>query len=89
MAVMFFLTIVASLLLPTANALTPRDISILDDRFTTDLYPGGKKVCGDHICKIGEWSTMKHALQTHIHKSIICQDLKKWKACEITLPQKP
>ncbi len=76
------LTLVFAFALPNVNALTPRDISITKDYIITDKYSGGQRVCGDHLCSAGEYSAMKHALQVHIHKSITCQDLKKWKACE-------
>ncbi len=77
--------LILSTLFSTVHALTPRDISILDDRFTTERYPGGQKICGDHMCKPGEWSMMKHAIQTHLRASINCEDLKKWKPCMTTI----
>jgi hypothetical protein len=42
------------LLLPVANALTPRS-DFGDNVSTYRLF--GSKVCGDHLCKPGEWNT--------------------------------
>jgi hypothetical protein len=88
-AIILSLTIIFSVTLPAVSALTPRDVSIIKDYIITDKYAGGQRVCGDHLCSASEWNAMKHALQTHIHKSITCQDLKKWKACETVATQKP
>lgn len=81
-------TLVFAMLLPVANALTPRDVSFPNDQFTTDLYPGGKKVCGDHVCKPGEWITMKQAIKAHLRNNMSCEELKKWKVC-LSMPTKP
>ncbi len=88
-AIVILLIMIFSVILPAANALTPRDISIIKDRITTDRYPGGQRVCGDQLCTASEWAEMKHALQVHIHKSMTCEELKKWKVCklELTKPQ--
>ncbi len=77
------LIVIFSVTLPAANALTPRDISIIKDYIVTDRYSGGQRVCGDHLCSTSEWNAMKHALQVHIHKSITCEELKKWKVCKL------
>ena len=82
-ATVLSLTIICSVTLPAANALTPRDVSIIKDYIVTDKYAGGQRVCGDHLCSASEWNAMKHALQVHIHKSINCEDLKKWKVCKL------
>jgi hypothetical protein len=39
--------------LPHVNALIQRDFSILDDSHTTASY-GYSKVCGNHLCAVGE-----------------------------------
>lgn len=43
-----------TILLPVANALTPR--SDFSDNVNTQGLFGGTKVCGDHLCKYGEWN---------------------------------
>ena len=43
-----------TILLPVANALTPR--SDFSDNVSTQGLFGGTKVCGDHLCKYGEWN---------------------------------
>lgn len=50
-SVMMTSVLVASL--PQANALIQRDFSILDDTPTTASH-GFSKVCGNHICAVGE-----------------------------------
>ena len=75
--------IVIAVSLPTANALTPRDVSIIKDYIITDKYPGGQRVCGDHLCSASEYAAMKHALQVHIKNSKTCEDLKQWKVCKL------
>lgn len=42
------------LLVPVANALTPR--SDFGDNISTYRLFGSIKVCGDHLCKPGEWN---------------------------------
>jgi hypothetical protein len=43
-----------TIVLPVANALTPR--SDFSDNVSTQGLFGGTKVCGDHLCKYGEWN---------------------------------
>ena len=42
------------ILLPVANALTPR--SDFSDNISTYRLYGSTRVCGDHLCKPGEWN---------------------------------
>lgn len=42
------------ILVPVAYALTPR--SDFGDNISTYRFLGGTKVCGDHLCKPGEWN---------------------------------
>ncbi|SRR5579875_120654 len=44
-------------LLQSAYSLTPRDFSYLHDNHYTYFHPGSTMICGDHICKPGEWDT--------------------------------
>ena len=82
-ATILSLTIICSITLPSANALTPRDVSIIKDYVVTDKYPGGQRVCGDHLCSASEYTAMKHALQVHIKNSKTCEELKQWKVCKL------
>ncbi|MDE1725019.1 MAG: hypothetical protein KGH76_03865 [Thaumarchaeota archaeon] len=43
-----------AVLAPVAYALTPR--SDFGDNISTYSFLGGTKVCGDHVCKPGEWN---------------------------------
>lgn len=47
--------IALAILVPVAYALTPR--SDFGDNISTYRFLGGTKVCGDHLCKPGEWNT--------------------------------
>ncbi len=67
--------------IPAASALTPRDLSILNDAHHTERFLGGPKVCGDHVCSAGEWSQMRHSLQEAQKNSAECPQLKEWKHC--------
>src|SRR5438445_3697079 len=46
--------------LPAASALTSR--SSFNDNHYTALYPGGPRICGDHVCAPGEYDKMQQAL---------------------------
>jgi hypothetical protein len=46
--------------IPAASALTSR--SNFNDNHYTALYPGGPRICGDHICAPGEYDKMQQAL---------------------------
>ncbi|HYL65904.1 MAG TPA: hypothetical protein VEU72_01980 [Nitrosopumilaceae archaeon] len=46
--------------LPVANALTSR--SSFNDNHYTALYPGGPRICGDHVCAPGEYDKMQQEL---------------------------
>lgn len=45
---------------PAASALTSR--SSFNDNHYTALYPGGPRICGDHICAPGEYDKMQQEL---------------------------
>ena len=48
-----------SITLPAATALIQRDN--FDDSHTTVRFLGGQKICGDHMCKPGEYDKqLKH-----------------------------
>src|SRR5713226_9018483 len=52
--------------LPVASALTSR--SNFNDNHYTALYPGGPRICGDHICAPGEYDKMQQELaQAQMH----------------------
>ena len=55
-------------LLPTANALTARDN--FDDNHYTYISLGGPKICGEHLCKPGEWNQWIHQLMSHQLKNV-------------------
>ena len=82
LAAVFTSMMIFAVALPAAQALTPRDFQYLQDNHTTDLYPGGQKVCGDHLCSPGEWEKMKQTLQSAQRDPNVCSQLKEWKTCE-------
>lgn len=82
LVVAFTSMMIFAVALPAAEALTPRDFQFLQDNHTTDLYPGGQKVCGDHLCSPGEWGKMKQTIQSAQRDPSVCAQLKEWKACE-------
>lgn len=72
--------VVLSVTLPAAYALTQRDN--FDDNHTTVRFLGGIKVCGDHLCKPGEYNKMLKALNDAQHKAAKCREaLKQGKKC--------
>lgn len=56
------------IILPTANALIARDN--FDDNHYTYISLGGPKICGDHLCKPGEWNKWIHQLMSHQLKNV-------------------
>jgi hypothetical protein len=46
--------------LPAASALTSR--TSFNDNHYTALYPGGPRICGDHVCAPGEYDKMQQEL---------------------------
>ena len=56
------------ILLPAANALTAR--MNFNDNHYTYISLGGPKVCGDHLCKPGEWNQWIHQLMSHQLKNV-------------------
>ena len=56
------------IMLPTANALIARNN--FDDNHYTYISLGGPKICGDHLCKPGEWNQWIHQLMSHQLKNV-------------------
>jgi len=54
------MTSIAAVTIPAASALTSR--SSFNDNHYTSLYPGGPRVCGDHLCAPGEYDKMQQGL---------------------------
>ena len=54
------MTSIAAVTIPAASALTSR--SNFNDNHYTALYPGGPRICGDHICAPGEFDKMQQEL---------------------------
>lgn len=60
--------VIAVFLMQDANALTSR-MNFSDNHYTY-ISPGGPKICGDHVCKPGEWGQWKKQLmQNQLKKS--------------------
>ena len=65
---------------PAANALITRDN--FDDSHTTFRYLGGQKVCGDHLCKPGEYDKLLKTMFDAQHAAAKCREaLKEGKRC--------
>lgn len=60
-----------SITLPAAAALTQRDN--FDDSHTTAIYLGGQKICGDHLCKHGEYDKQVKYLNDAQHAAAKCR----------------
>ncbi len=54
------MTSIVAVSIPAASALTSR--SNFNDNHYTALYPGGPRICGDHICAPGEYDKMQQEL---------------------------
>ena len=54
------MTSIVAITIPAASALTTR--TNFNDNHYTASYPGGPKICGDHLCAPGEWDQMQQAL---------------------------
>ncbi len=54
------MTSIAAVTIPAASALTSR--SSFNDNHYTVLYPGGPRICGDHMCAPGEYDKMQQEL---------------------------
>jgi len=54
------MTSIAAVTIPAASALTSR--SSFNDNHYTALYPGGPRICGDHVCAPGEYDKMQQEL---------------------------
>ena len=54
------MTSIAAVTIPAASALTSR--SSFNDNHYTALYPGGPRICGDHVCAPGEYDKMQEAI---------------------------
>jgi hypothetical protein len=64
--------------IPASGLLEKRDFGYLTDQHLTASL-GNNKVCGDHMCGVGEWSKLQenlnkaqvgHGLQTNMAKSV-------------------
>ena len=65
-----------SITLPAATALIQRDN--FDDSHTTTRFLGGQKICGDHICKTGQYDKQLKRLNDAQHSlSIKCREALK------------
>jgi len=60
-----------SITLPAATALMQRDN--FDDSHTTARFIGGIKICGDHVCKHGEYDRQLHQLNDAQHAAAKCR----------------
>jgi hypothetical protein len=60
-----------SITVPAATALTQRDN--FDDSHTTTIYLGGQKICGDHLCKHGEYDKQIKQLSDAQHAAAKCR----------------
>ena len=60
-----------SLTLPAASALMQRDN--FDDSHTTTIYLGGQKICGDHLCKPGQYDMHLKYLNDAQHAAAKCR----------------
>ncbi len=54
------MTSIVAVSIPAASALTSR--TSFNDNHYTALYPGGPRICGDHICAPGEFDKMQQEL---------------------------
>ena len=65
-----------SIALPAAAALTQRDN--FDDSHTTARFLGGQKICGDHLCKAGQYDKQLKRLNDAQHSlAIQCREALK------------
>jgi len=65
-----------SVTLPAASALIQRDN--FDDSHTTARFLGGQKICGDHMCKTGEYDKQLKRLNDAQHSlAIKCREALK------------
>jgi len=65
-----------SITVPAATALTQRDN--FDDSHTTARFLGGQKICGDHMCKTGEYDKQLKRLNDAQHSlAIKCREALK------------
>lgn len=60
-----------SITLPAATALTQRDN--FDDSHTTTRYLGGQKICGDQLCKPGQYDKHLQELNDAQHAAAKCR----------------
>lgn len=72
--------VVLSVTLPAASALTQRDK--FDDTKSTYRWLGGQKICGDHLCKPGEYNKFQKAMFDAQRSAAVCREaLKQGKKC--------
>ncbi|MBI3622734.1 hypothetical protein HY212_01465 [Candidatus Pacearchaeota archaeon] len=60
-----------SITVPAATALIQRDN--FDDSHTTVRFLGGQKICGDHMCKPGEYNKQLKQLNDAQHLAAKCR----------------
>jgi hypothetical protein len=69
-----------SITLPAATALIQRDN--FNDSHTTARFLGGQKICGDHLCKPGEYDTHLQQINNAQQAAAKCRDaLAQGKKC--------
>jgi len=69
-----------SITLPAASALTQRNN--FDDSHTTVRFLGGPKICGDHLCKHGEYDKKLKEMNNAQHAAAKCRAaLQQGKKC--------
>lgn len=65
-----------SITVPAATALIQRDN--FDDSHTTARFLGGQKICGDHMCKAGQYDKQLKRLNDAQHSvAIKCREALK------------
>jgi len=80
LAIVISSIVALSITLPAATALTQRDN--FDDNHTTARFLGGMKICGDHICKHGEYDKQVKQINDAQHAAAKCREaLKAGKKC--------
>jgi hypothetical protein len=71
LAIVISSIVALSITLPAATALTQRDN--FDDSHTTARYLGGQKVCGDHLCKPGQYDKQLQQMNDAQHAAAKCR----------------
>ena len=71
LAIVISSIVALSITLPAATALTQRDN--FDDNHTTVRFLGGQKICGEHLCKPGEYNKQLQQLNDAQHAAAKCR----------------